>query len=222
MFEPVQWDYPLFVVAHGGGYVSIVDPSDEDDEQPRQILATHSSEVAALAFMQQFAIVGEPRQLNNDREFRWFLKSLKHPVTKLAFDPQPVELDLNARWIMPIDQFLADYLVVDNSPWHYPVFVIDHGDGFGSIEGRNEEGEPVTLLSIFTGEQTAENFLKRQPRGGTVLKLHNMPHVRELLVGLQDEIAAVAIDPLLDEDTTTSQYCLGVDALLNKYLTLDA
>jgi len=38
---------------------------------------------------------------------------------------------------------------------------------------------------------------------------------------LEDNIAAVAIDPVLDGGESSSQYCIGVQPLLEKYLVLD-
>lgn len=220
MSAPIQWEYPLYLIAHGGGYTSIVDPQDTDD-QPQHILTTHSSEQVALNFMQQFAIIGEPRQLNNDREFRWFLKSLKLPVTKVAYDPNPVEFDVNAKWIAKIKTLLEDYLIVDNSPWNYPVFVVEKGDGFSSTTGNDEEGNPITLLNLFTEEDKAKKVSETQEGAGEVITLHNMEHIRELLLGLRDIISAVAMDPVYEENESSSQYCIGVEALLDKYLVLD-
>ena len=220
MSAPIQWEYPLFLIAHGGGYTSIVDPKDTDD-QPQHILTTHSSESIALGFMQQFAIIGEPRQLNNDREFRWFLKSLKLPVTKVAYDPEPVEFDINAKWTAKIKTLLEDYLIVDNSPWNYPVFVIEQPDGYCSTVGNGEEGNTMTLLNLFTEEEKAREYLKTQEQGGEVTPLHSMEHVRKILLGLRDSVSAVALDPKYEENESSSQYCIGVDALLDKYLVLD-
>lgn len=220
MSAPLQWEYPLYLIAHGGGYTSIVDPQDTDD-QPQHILTTHSSEAIALNFMQQFAIIGEPRQLNNDREFRWFLKSLKLPVTKVAYDPDPVEFDVNAKWIAKIKTLLEDYLIVDNSPWNYPVYVIKQQDGYSSTVGNDEEGVPITLLNLFTEEEKAKKYSKTEEGAGELMTLHNMEHVREMLLGLRDSVSAVAMDPVFEENESSSQYCIGVEALLDRYLVLD-
>ncbi|MEW4563507.1 hypothetical protein AB1K70_13325 [Bremerella sp. JC770] len=220
MSAPIQWEYPLYLIAHGGGYTSIVDPKDTDD-QPQHILTTHSSEQVALNFMQQFAIIGEPRQLNNDREFRWFLKSLKLPVTQVAYDPEPVEFNLNAKWIAKIKTLLEDHLIVDNSPWNYPVFIIQQEDGYSSIAGNDEEGQAITLLNLFTDEEKAKKYAATEEGAGNVTTLHNMEHVREILLGLRDTVSAVAMDPVFEENESSSQYCIGVEALLDKYLVLD-
>ncbi|MFN3149526.1 hypothetical protein [Bremerella sp.] len=220
MSAPIQWEYPLYLIAHGGGYTSIVDPKDTDD-QPQHILTTHSSEQVALNFMQQFAIIGEPRQLNNDREFRWFLKSLKLPVTQVAYDPEPIEFDINAKWVAKIKTLLEDFLIVDNSPWNYPVFVIKQKDGYSSTAGNDEEGQPITLLNLFTDEEKAKKYSTTNEGAGEVMPLHNMEHVREILQGLRESVSAVAMDPIYEEDESSSQYCIGVEALLDKYLVLD-
>ncbi|GAA4432508.1 hypothetical protein [Bremerella cremea] len=220
MSAPIQWEYPVYLIAHGGGYTSIVDPQDTD-EQPQHILTTHSTESVALGFMQQFAIIGEPRQLNNDREFRWFLKSLKLPVTKVAYDPQPVEFDINAKWVSSIKRLLEEFLIVDNSPWNYPVFVVETDEGYSSISGNDENGASITLLNLFTEEEKAKAYAQKQEESGKVITLHNMKHVREILLGLRQSVSAVAMDPVFEENESSSQYCIGVDALLDKYLVLD-
>ena len=220
MSAPIQWEYPLYLIAHGGGYTSIVDPKDTDD-QPQHILTTHSSEQVALNFMQQFAIIGEPRQLNNDREFRWFLKSLKLPVTKVAYDPEPIEFDINAKWTAKIKTLLEDFLIVDNSPWNYPVYVIKQEDGYSSTVGNDEDGAPMTLLNLFTEEEKAKKYTTTHDGFGEITTLHNMEHVREILLGLRDSVSAVAMDPVYEENESSSQYCIGVEALLDKYLVLD-
>ncbi|WDI44891.1 hypothetical protein [Bremerella sp. P1] len=220
MSAPIQWEYPLYLIAHGGGYTSIVDPKDTDD-QPQHILTTHSTEQVALNFMQQFAIIGEPRQLNNDREFRWFLKSLKLPVTQVAYDPEPIEFDINAKWVAKIKTLLEDFLIVDNSPWNYPVFVIKQEDGYSSTVGNDEEGKPITLINLFTDEEKAKKYATTDDGSGEVMTLHNMEHVREILLGLRESVSAVAMDPVYEENESSSQYCIGVEALLDKYLVLD-
>jgi len=212
-----EWQYPIFLIAHGGGYASIVDPAD-DSETPRQFLAIHTSEPLSLAFMQRFGIVGQPRKLNNDREFRWLLKSLKFPVTEVAFDPDPVEMDLHAAWVASVNSIAEDHLHVDNSPWNYPVYIVDHGTGYASISGEDEGGNSMQLLSLFTTMEGAKGYLEHAHQEGEILCLPDVEQAREVVLALKDQIAAVAIDPEIAGGGGHSQYCIAVEPLLDKYL----
>lgn len=212
-----QWQYPIFLIAHGGGYASIVDPADES-EVPRQFLAIHTSEPLSLAFMQRFGIVGQPRKLNNDREFRWLLKSLKFPVTEVAFDPDPVEMDLNAACVASVQSIAEEHLHVDNSPWNYPVYIVDHGTGYASISGEDEGGNSLQLLSLFTSMERAEAYLELAHQEGEIMCLPDVEQAREVVLALKDQISAVAIDPEVSGEAGHSQYCIAVEPLLDKYL----
>ncbi|MEX1042881.1 MAG: hypothetical protein WDZ51_19765 [Pirellulaceae bacterium] len=212
-----QWQYPIYLIAHGGGYASIVDPGDES-ESPRQFLAIHTSEPLSLAFMQRFGIVGQPRKLNNDREFRWLLKSLKFPVTEVAFDPDPVEMNLNAAWVASVESIAEQHLHVDNSPWNYPVYIVDHGTGYASISGEDEAGNSMQLLNLFTTMEGAQGYLEHAQQKGEILCLPDVEQAREVVLSLKDQISAVAIDPEMVAGGGHSQYCIAVEPLLDKYL----
>ncbi|TWT39031.1 hypothetical protein [Blastopirellula retiformator] len=208
------WKYPLYVVAHSGGYASIVDPQDET----RQLLVVLTSEEKALGFMQQFAILGAPRLLNNDREFAWLLESLQEPVTMVCFDPDPLEKDVNAAWATTVETLVNDYLDVDYSPWNYPVCLLRQETGYSSIAGKGAEGNSVVVLCLFTDSELADEYLIKTGEAGLVESLESMDATRAVIELLQDEIAAVAVDPEVRETGRVASNCISVDTLLSKYL----
>ncbi|MCC9606069.1 hypothetical protein LOC68_19735 [Blastopirellula sp. JC732] len=208
------WKYPLYLVAHAGGYASIVDPQDES----RQLLVALTSEEKALDFMQQFGILGAPRQLNNDREFAWLLESLRAPVTMVCFDPDPLENDVNAAWTATVETLLNDRLEVDYSPWNYPVFLLRQETGFSSIVGLDVEGNEVVVLCLFSNSQLADEYLIKTGDAGVIETLETMAQTREIMEMLREDIAAVAVDPEVRESERVASHCISVETLLNKYL----
>lgn len=208
------WTYPLYLVAHSGGYASIVDPQDES----RQYLVALTSEEKALEFMQQFGILGAPRQLHNDREFAWLLESLRAPVSQVCFDPDPLENDVNAAWESSVESLLSERLIIDYSPWNYPVYLLRQETGFSSIIGLDAEGNDVVVLCLFTNRQFAEEYLEASGDAGVVEAFETMPETRQLMESLQGEIAAVAVDPEVRQAERIASHCISVETLLNKYL----
>ncbi|EAQ78204.1 hypothetical protein [Blastopirellula marina] len=209
-----SWTYPIYLIAHNGGYASIVDP--QDDSQ--QLLVAVTTEEKALEFMQDFAILGAPRQLNNDREFAWLLESLQAPVTLVCFDPDPREAAVNAAWSTTVQSLLSDRLEVDYSPWSYPVYLLRLESGFSSIVGADAEGAEVVVLCLFSNSQLAEEYLAASGDSGTVESIDDMASARELMESLEAEIAAVAVDPEVRDSERVASHCIGLETLLNKYL----
>ncbi|MGY8768557.1 MAG: hypothetical protein ACKVH8_09040 [Pirellulales bacterium] len=216
----IQWNYPIYLIAHSGGYASIVDPTSEI-EPPLQQLVVISEEKQALQFMGNFQILGAPKPLNNDREFGWLLQSLKPPVTSIAFDPNPVEKEINATWTCSIGTMLEQHLSMDNSPWNYPVYFINQDTGYSSILGQSAEGQDVIVLNLFTTKDKANEFLKAADEPGDLEEYADMSSLREFLEGMQKSGSAVAIDPEITEAGRTAKNCLGLESLLSKYLVAD-
>ena len=127
------WKYPLFLVPMHGGYASVVDSSGEGD--PVHFLAVFQDEQTASAFMHVCLILGQPRPLHNAREFCWLLQSLRDPVTHVAFDPEPDVPHVSARQQLSVRDLLQHHLVVDYSPWTYPIYAIAQAQGYASIDG---------------------------------------------------------------------------------------
>lgn len=209
-----SWTYPLYLIAHSGGYASIVDPSDDS----QQLLVALTTEEKTLDFMQSFGILGAPRQLNNDREFAWLLESLRAPVTLVCFDPDPREEEVNAAWSTTIESLLQDRLEVDYSPWSYPVYLLRLESGFSSIKGADADANEMVVLCLFTNSQFAEEYLAASGDQGTVESIHSMAATRELMESLQGEIAAVAVDPEVRGQERIASHCIGLETLLSKYL----
>ncbi|MFI4875168.1 MAG: hypothetical protein ACIALR_07515 [Blastopirellula sp. JB062] len=208
------WTYPLYLIAHQGGYASIVDPADES----RQFLVTLTTEEKTLNFMERFGIMGAPRQLNNDREFAWLLESLQAPVTQVAFDPDPREEDVNAAWSTSVSSLVSDRLEIDYSPWSYPIYLLRLESGYSSIIGADAEGNEVVVLCVFTSGQYAEEYRDASGEEATLETLDDMTTTRERIEALQDEIAAVAIDPEVRNSERVASHCMGIETLLTKYL----
>ncbi|PHR94738.1 MAG: hypothetical protein COA78_31705 [Blastopirellula sp.] len=217
----IQWNYPIYLIAHSGGYASIVDPTSKS-EPPLQQLVVISEETLALQFMGDFGIMGAPRMLNNDREFGWLLQSLKPPVTSIAFDPNPVEKEINAAWACSIDTMLEKHLSMDNSPWNYPVYFINQDTGYSSILGQSADGKDVIVLNLFTTKEKANEFLKAADEPGDLEEYADMASLREFLDSMQKSGSAIAIDPEITETGRTAKNCLGIESLLAKYLVSDA
>ena len=212
----MQWEYPVYLIQYGGGYVSVVGSGPGADEA--QMLAVFTQQQAAVDFMHTCDVPGEPRALENAREFGWLLQSLRRPVTRVAFDPEPGQKDVQARWIVDVHSLLQDHLVMDMSPWNYPVFVIAQEAGFACIMGEANDVRQWTALCLFTTAEKARAYLELVEEDGTIQSLADRQQTRELLIELADSASAVALDPVVKAEQRSAQYCFSIQTLLEKYL----
>ena len=202
----------------------MVDPQAEDDpkaeDDPDHLLVVFTDEQAAREFMNEFGIQGQPRPLANDREFSWLLRRLKPPINQVAFDPRPLERDVNARWTAPVQTLLDDHLTVDFSPWNYPVFAVSQGDGFASIHSQSDT-QPVTAVAIFSDSDQAEAYIAASGEQGELFELADMLTTRRFLQLLSKLVDAVALDPETQDGQHATPHCFSVRTLLDKYLVVE-
>ncbi len=210
------WEYPVYVIPHGGGYASMVDSS--SDDEPAQMLVIYTDSEVALEFMAQFNLPDTPRMLFNDRELGWLLRSVRAPVTEVVFDPCPTGERIDPRWRVSIRELLEEHLTADYSPWNYPVFAIAQTSGFVSIDATSQTGEALTALGLFTGEEHARAYLLGARESGELCRLENVDEARIFLTGLIDEVAAVALNPTVQDEQRSAKYCFSLQTLLDKYL----
>lgn len=210
------WRYPLYLIPLDGGYVSVVDA--QADESAAHHLAVFTSDALAASFMRHCQILGSPRPLRNAHEFGWLLQSLRHPVTRVAFDPQPDSTTVCSRWSVTVENLLTRYLVPDNSPWNYPMFVVCQQQGYASIEGQSPDGSQWTAIGFFTGREKAEAYLQASPAVGTIRALSDVNEARALLAEMAGAATAVALDPTIHEGSHSATHCLSIQTVLQKYL----
>lgn len=209
-------EYPIYLIPVPGGYASVVEQQPDGDQL--HWLAVFLSADTAMEFVQKCELPDEPRPLNNAREFRWFLQSLKKPVTQVAFDPSAESKAVSARWKVSVAQLLRHEIVADQSPWNYPVFVIAQDVGFASIDGASDAGQPIHAVGMFTTRKKADTYLKAADESGTVLAIDDLQQARSFLSALQSDTPAVALDPVVHQDRRIAKYAFRVDLLLEKYL----
>lgn len=207
-------NYPLYLIPHGGGYASIVDPETE----AFHLLVVYEQEQPAMDFMSRFGMEGEPRFLKNDREFAWLLLALRDPVTHVAFDPTIEQGVVETRWSVTVQKLLDDHLQADFSPWDYPCFVVALDAGFASIEGNASDGQPLTALALFTTKERAEAYMADASESGSVCELTSLDEARRFLEKLAPQVAGVALDPTVGEAGSTAKYCFELATVLEKYL----
>ena len=212
------WTYPLFLIRHGGGYASIANP---DPAHAAQALVVFEAEQAAIDFMGDCGILGLPTPLQNAREFNWLLQSTRPPVVDVIFNPSAKldEVSSNS-WHIGITELRERHLVVDNSPWSYPVYVIAQGDGFVSITGQDQSGNPLVAIGLFANLQRVTEYLQAAAQDGTPCQLKDLEETRAFLTRLATEAAAVAWNPTVDGGQRTATHCFPINTLLEKYLVV--
>lgn len=215
------WEYPIYLIPHGGGYASMVDPDNEAEAEPTQMLVVYTESDVAVQFMSEFGIPDTPRMLFNDREFGWLLESLRSPVRDVVFDPSPLGDKIDARWQVAVRELLDEYLTADYSPWNYPVYAIAQETGFVSIDGAGSLGESLTVLGLFSSQDKAKGYLEAADESGELCTLTNLDETRIFLTALTEQIAAVALDPIVEQERRTAKHCFPLETLLKKYLVRD-
>ena len=225
----MQIEYPLYLIPLETGYVSVVesdpDADAETEDTSTYYLAVFTEQQRAEGFMEAFGLEGNPQPLHNGREVAWMAESLRHPVNNLAFDPSSesasaASKSVDARWKVTVQELLDNHIVVDYSPWNYPVFVIEQQNGFASVAGRASNGEEMSAVGLFTTQEKAEAFLRDAGETGTVQTLATLEQTREFLQSVLPEVTAVALDLTADGGQRSAQYCFSVQTVLEKYLVL--
>jgi hypothetical protein len=214
----IDWQYPLYVIPLGGGYVSVVDSPTAD--APQQMLAVFTSLPVAESFVQVHQLDCAPKPLHNGREFGWLLQSLRAPVTQVAFDPEAGEQRVTSRWTVGVQQLLEHHLQVDSSPWNYPVFVVRQQEGYASIEGHADDGRSLRAVCLFTSSDKAQAYLQDTGLEATVQSLPDRQAARQLLEQMVPDVTAVALDAVVSEGKHSARYCFPIQVLLDKYLVV--
>lgn len=218
----LKYDYPLFLVKHGGGYISLLEEG-ADPETADQALAVFSSEELAAEFIDGVGVMAGIKPLFNAREFAWLLASLRTPVVEVILDQPAGQLKLEGTWRESVSRLLNEHLIVDYSPWNYPVFAVQERFegkelGYSCIQGSDNEGNPVTVLALFTEKEAAFDYLKACKIKGELQQFDRMPEIRDWLQSLDTQVAAVAIDPVIEKNQRRADQCIGLDRLLESYL----
>lgn len=212
-----EWQYPLFLIPHAGGYAALVDDTVTPAEQA--LVVTTNGELA-LALMHRFDILSVPRQLHNAREFKWLLESLQSPITRVVFDPQPVEDRCDAAWRVSVADLLGRYVIADNSPWNYPITVIANDEGFLCIGDDEPKEQAVNAIAVFTEQSKADAYLSETNDVGTPCHLGNVTEAKTFLSSLVPVVNAVAINPRVENGIRVTKHCFSLETLLTKYLVL--
>ncbi len=210
-----QWDYPIYLIALGGGYASIFERGQEGEETQAVVVCTN--EDLCERFMARHELQAQPKAMKNSREFVWLLQNLKLPVTRVAFDPAPDDPNAMPRWSVAIAELLKE-LVIDFSPWNYPVFVVAQGNGFASIESEPSDREKMRAVALFTDPKKATTYLEAAGETGSVTALKDLGATRALLQVLAADANAVALDPVVQDGKRTAKHCFEITTVLNKYL----
>jgi hypothetical protein len=215
------WNYPIYLVSHGGGLASIA--GQDADGQPFGSVAVFTQREMAAAFIVGAGIEDTEaenpvRLLENDREFAYLLSGLRPPVTAVVFDPSSQDAQVAPAWQVNIETLLQNHLPLARSPWDYPVYAIGEGAGYASIIGRAQGQDDLVAMGLFTTIALAEAYRDVAQIKGRIEQLDQPPALRRLLGVLGQSINAVALDPTLVEGRRTAKWCVDIATLLEKYL----
>jgi len=208
------WNYPIYLIRHEGGYASVA--VDGDDDEARFAVAVFTALSGAEAFMAAAQFQGEPQALGSDREFAQFLAALRPPFTEVAFDSAPEGPNVNAQWTAGVADLLEKHLPAANSPWDYPVYVLDEGKGHASIDGGGDE--KMVAVALFTDRDLAETYLRGAKIDASLHALDDPGELADLLRSLSATATAVALNPTVDGGQRHAKTCVPVATLLEKYL----
>ncbi len=216
----LTWRYPLYIIPLTTGYASVVDS--QDPGKPVHSLVVFTELEKAERVMAQWEISGSPRALSNAREFDWMLRSLQAPVSQIALDAEPTDDQVNARWSISVEEMLQEHLVVDYSPWNYPVFVLAQKEGFACIEGVGPDGGQLAALALFDNEEKLAQYVDDTREGGKRFELSDLAQTRKFLSGLNPNVTAVALNPQSVDGKRSTKHCFSLQTLLYKYLVNEA
>jgi uncharacterized protein (DUF952 family) len=233
----LELGYPLYLLHHGPGYVSLVDVAAETEPQP-QALALFSSYEQAAEFVEAMAGFAGIKALRSGRELQWLLASLKQPVVEAVLDPALDRPEIAGVWRRSVRELLEEHVQIDNSPWHYPVYLLrrpvaaevesgrraaDEGKlGWSSISAGGES-QWFLFVALFTEERLAAEYrVATEGEDGwpEVVEVTGRQGLREILVGLGRQIAGVAVNPTVAAGVRKCENCLEIGRLLDHYLAV--
>lgn len=213
-----EWEYPIAVIAHGGGYASVIESEERGGERHSLIVVTETE--ASLELMQRLGILGAPRIIGNAREFRWLVQSLRKPVSHVAFDIDPVEDQPNPQWSVSIEELLRNHLIADFSPWNYPIYVVAVEHGFLCIASSTSDGRELTAVTVFRSKSLAAEYIEAsQP--GEICTIKNLQEAVRFFSAVSEVVDAVALDPSIVDGQASAEHCFAIETLLDKYLVED-
>jgi uncharacterized protein (DUF952 family) len=218
----LELGYPLYLLHHGPGYVSLVDIESTDEPQP-QALAVFGSYERAVDFVEQMAGLAGIRAIKNAREFQWLLTSLTEPVVEAVLDPAIDRPEIVGVWRRRVTELLARDIEIDNSPWNYPVYLLkSRGEksGWSSIQAGGGS-HWFSFMVMFTGKKLANAYqreIESEDGMSELISVPDMWRLREHLLELGTEIAGVAINPTVEAGVRKSAQCLEIGRLLEHYL----
>ncbi len=211
-----QWAYPVYLVPLPGGYASVEEETESN--QKTHALVVYSDKELCSQFLARFGITAQPKPLKNAREFDWLLRNIKLPVTRVAFDPAVEEASAPARWSVGIAELLNDHLVIDYSPWNYPVYILSQGDGFASIQGEAGDSTTMHAIALFTDQDKAREYLVGSGETGSILALRDLQETRDFLTAVASGANSVAVNPVVEDGKRTAKHCFSIKTVLEKYL----
>lgn len=216
--------YPLYLLHHGPGYVSLVDVESRREPQP-QALALFSSYEKAASFVEQMGGLAGIKVIRNGKELQWLLTSLTEPVTESVLDPAVDRPEIAGVWRRSVAELLERWIEIDNSPWNYPVYLlksIEAESGWSLIQA----GAASTWFSfvvLFTGEKLGRGYLQDIRHEDGICELIAVPDVgrlREHLLEIGPGIAGVAVNPTVEAGVRKCGNCLEIGRLLEHYLVV--
>lgn len=216
--------YPLYLLHHGPGYVSLVDVESRREPQP-QALALFSSYEKAASFVEQMGGLAGIKAIRNGKELQWLLTSLTEPVVESVLDPAVDRPEIAGIWRRSVAELLARGIEIDNSPWNYPIYLlksIEVERGWSSIQA----GAASTWFSfvvLFTAEKLALGYQQEIQRDDGLSELVAVPdmwRLREHLLEMGPRIAGVAVNPSVEDGVRKCANCLEIGRLLEHYLVV--
>jgi uncharacterized protein (DUF952 family) len=220
----VSLQFPLYLLHHGPGYVSLVDVQSQSDPQP-QSLALFGTYERAAEFVEQMAGFAGIKAIRNARELQWLLSSLKEPVVEAVLDPAIDRPEIVGTWRRTVRELLEWHIQIDRSPWNYPVYLLrSTGTERGWSLIRAGGGKHwFSFVAMFTSDTWAENYRRQvEDEDGPheLVKAGSMQILRAILEELGSEIAGVAVNPEFEQGVRKCENCLEIGRLLGHYLTV--
>jgi uncharacterized protein (DUF952 family) len=231
----LELGYPLYLLHHGPGYISLVDVT-AATEPPPQALALFSSHDLAADFIEQMVGLAGIKALRSGRELQWLLASLQAPVVEAVLDPALDRPEIAGVWRRSVRELLEEHVEIDNSPWHYPVYLLRRpveaetgrraaagGElGWSSISAGGDS-QRFLFVALFTDERLVTEYrVATEGEDGwpEVVEVGGRMELRGILAALGRQIAGVAVNPTVAAGVRKCENCLEIGRLLDHYLVV--
>ncbi|MDA7951291.1 MAG: hypothetical protein MPJ24_07355 [Pirellulaceae bacterium] len=231
------WKFPLYILPHGGGYVSLMrsqyrlateGPKGEggNQEEKEDHLAVVLFDDLSLAgdFQEAAGISAPLSSLKRPEDFAEFVRGLTDKTPTVILNPQLKEGELIVEAQAKAVELLARELPSPGIRWGLPLYLLQQKEGWFSLCGTGQDGKQQQAVAAFTQKKALLSVQEELSLVGEIVSLGSLERLNTFLGEIGEEATALAFNPTVEGGRLRASYAITViglhKALANSTATL--